>query len=117
MLIQRLISSIFGNFEEPKAWCCVAVSVDHDVAGAGDGEILASFIPSLGAIDALVQLVPVLADHHEVGDPDVAGPASRFCTVGILVSGSSQEQVVALGIHRHSPHLVVDIPLVGILTI
>ena len=34
----------------------------------------------------------------------------RLSAVGILVSRSSQEQVVALGVHRHSPHLVVDVP-------
>ena len=30
--------------------------------------------------------------------------------VRILVSRSSQEQVVAIWVHRHSPHLVVDVP-------
>ena len=81
------------------------------------------------AIRALEQLVPVLAHHHQVGHPDVAHLDKKkldmyptklsvcqvnvvwfklslrvnlsvgLSAVGILVSRSSQEQVVALGVH------------------
>ena len=92
------------------------------------------------AIRALEQLVPVLAHHHQVGHPDVAHLGQKkldmypnklsvcqvnvvwfklflrlnlsvgLSAVRILVSRSSQEQVVAFWVHRHSPHLVVDVP-------
>ena len=39
-----LFSSIFGDLEEAEAWRGVAVRVDHDVPGAGDGQVLASLV-------------------------------------------------------------------------
>ena len=39
-----MFSSIFGDLEEAEAWRGVAVRVDHDVPGAGDGQVLASLV-------------------------------------------------------------------------
>ena len=106
-----MFSSIFGDLEEPEAWRGVAVRVDHDVPGAGDGQVLASLVAAWVAmcnifyvsqntwvaIRALEQLVPVLAHHHQVGHPDVAhlGKKSWTCIqpncryVRSMLSGSN----------------------------
>merc|ERR1712046_191174 len=104
--------AFFGDLQEPEAWRGVAVRVDHDVPGPGDGQVLASLVATWVAIRALEQLVPVLAHHHQVGHPDVAHLSVGLSAVRILVSRSSQEQIVTLWVHRHYPHLVVDVPCI-----